>query len=175
MRRWRSSAVCCPTGHGAYIRISACSAAGTARSTVIEEYKAQSGILDVLKAVQAAEGCLSEEAIAEVARAYGRYPSEVYEAATFYTMLHVGGKAKHVIEVCGSTCCDAGGAAAVISAVEKELGVCPGETTKDGKWLFRRCECLGRCDTAPNVMIDGVLITNALAEDVVERIRKAER
>ena len=145
------------------------------RAKVIEGSKSHGGILDVLKAVQAAEGCLSNEAIAEVAKAYGRYPSEVYETATFYTMLHVGKKPEHVIEVCGSTCCDAGGAAAVINAVEAELGICPGEVTKDGKWLFRRCECLGRCDTAPNVMLDGELITNAKGEDIVERIRKAGR
>ena len=145
------------------------------RANVMEEYKSQGGMLDALKAAQEKEGYLTDEAIKAVAAEYGRFPSEVYETATFYTMLHVGGKAEHVIEVCGSTCCDAGGAAAVISAVEKELGVCPGETTKDGKWLFRRCECLGRCDTAPNVMIDGELITNAKGEDVVERIRKAGR
>ena len=137
--------------------------------------KSNADILDALKEAQAGKGYLSEEDICNVAKEYGRYPSEVYETATFYTMLHVGKKPEHVIEVCGSTCCDAGGAAAVISAVGKELGIGLGETTKDGKWLFRRCECLGRCDTAPNVMIDGELITNASGEDVVQRIRKAGR
>ncbi|MBQ7247210.1 MAG: NAD(P)H-dependent oxidoreductase subunit E [Lachnospiraceae bacterium] len=137
--------------------------------------KSNADILDALKEAQAGKGYLSEEDICKVAKEYGRYPSEVYETATFYTMLHVGKKPEHVIEVCGSTCCDAGGAAAVISAVGKELGIGLGETTKDGKWLFRRCECLGRCDTAPNVMIDGELITNASGEDVVQRIRKAGR
>ena len=145
------------------------------RASATKEYKSQSGILDALKAAQEKEGCLTEEAIKAVAAEYGRFPSEVYETATFYTMLHVGRKPEHVIEVCGSTCCDAGGAAAVISAVGKELGIGLGETTKDGKWLFRRCECLGRCDTAPNVMIDGELITNASSADVVARIRKAGR
>lgn len=144
-------------------------------TSVTKDYKSQSDILDALKAAQEKEGYLTEEAIRAVAAEYGRFPSEVYETATFYTMLHVGGKAEHMIEVCGSTCCDAGGAAAVLRAVETELGARPGETTKDGKWLFRRCECLGRCDTAPNVMIDGELIANASAEDVVERIRKAGR
>lgn len=137
--------------------------------------KSNADILDALKTAQTGKGYLSEEDICKIAKEYGRYPSEVYETATFYTMLHVGGKPEHVIEVCGSTCCDAGGAAAVISAVGKELGIGLGETTKDGKWILRRCECLGRCDTAPNVMIDGELITNASGEDVAERIRKAGR
>lgn len=143
------------------------------RKKTIEEYKSRGGILDVLKAVQAGEGYLSEEAIAEVAKAYGKYPSEVYETATFYTMLSVGHKADHIVEVCGSTCCDAGDAKAVMDAVAEELGIGLGEVTADGKWFFRRCECLGRCDTAPNVMVDGNLLTNATAEAVVECIRKA--
>lgn len=139
----------------------------------MREYKEAADILDALKAVQEAKGFLSDEDIKAVAAEYGRYPSEVYETATFYTMLHVGGKAKHVIEVCGSTCCDAGKAATLVSALEGELGVKCGEATADGKWLLRRCECLGRCDTAPNVMIDGNLITNATAEMVAGCIRKA--
>lgn len=143
------------------------------RANVIEEYKQRGGILDVLKAVQAAEGYLSREAIADVAAAYGRYPSEVYETATFYTMLSVGRKAEHTVEVCGSTCCDAGGAKAVMAAIAGELGISIGEITGDRKWFFRRCECLGRCDTAPNVMIDGELLTNATVERVIEEIRKA--
>lgn len=143
------------------------------RAIVIEEYKKCGGILDVLKAVQAAEGYLSREAIADVAAAYGRYPSEVYETATFYTMLSVGRRAKHTVDVCGSTCCDAGDAKAIIAAIVEELGIGIGEITEDRKWLFRRCECLGRCDTAPNVVIDGELLTNATAKRVIEEIRKA--
>lgn len=143
------------------------------RAKVIEDNKKLGGILDVLKAVQAGEGYLSEEAIAEVARAYGKYPSEVYETATFYTMLSVGHKADHIIEVCGSTCCDAGGAKSVMDAIADELGISLGEVTADKKWFFRRCECLGRCDTAPNVVIDGDLLTNATADKVIECIRKA--
>lgn len=143
------------------------------RAKVIEDHKLRGGILDVLKAVQAEEGYLSDDAIKEVADAYGTYPSVVYETATFYTMLSVGHKADHIVEVCGSTCCDAGNAKQVMDAVSEELGIGLGEVTADKKWFFRRCECLGRCDTAPNVVIDGNLITNATADQVVECIRKA--
>ena len=130
-------------------------------------------ILDALKAVQAKEGCVTEEAIRKIASEYGRFPSEVYETATFYSMLHVGGRAEHVIEVCLSTCCDAGKAAELVKTLEAELGISCGETTADGKWHLRRCECLGRCDTAPNAMFDGKLITDAKAEDMIAMIGKA--
>ncbi len=135
--------------------------------------KSNADILDALKAAQAGKGYLSDEDICAVAKEYGRYPSEVYETATFYTMLHVGGKAEHVIEVCGSTCCDAAKAASLVAALEKELGIKCGECSADGKWMLRRCECLGRCDTAPNAMVDGVLVTDATAAGIIECIRKA--
>lgn len=134
---------------------------------------AKDNILDVLKAVQAEAGYLSDEALCEVAKVFGKYPSEVYETATFYTMLSVGRKADHMVEVCGSTCCDAGNAGAIMDAISNELGIGLGEVTEDRKWFFRRCECLGRCDTAPNVMVDGTLLTNATADEVLECIRKA--
>lgn len=143
------------------------------RANTIEDNKKLGGVLDVLKAVQAEEGYLSAEAIKDVAAAYGKFPSEIYETATFYSMLSVGGKAEHSIEVCGSTCCDAGDAKSVMDAIGAELGIGLGEVTSDGKWLFKRCECLGRCDTAPNVVIDGELYTNVTPDQVLECIRKA--
>lgn len=141
--------------------------------SIILEHKNIGGILDVLKAIQEKDGYLSEESIKEVATAYGRFPSEVYETATFYSMLKVGKKADHVIQMCGSTCCDAANAADVAEAIKTELHVSLGTISEDGKWQFKRCECLGRCDTAPNVLIDDELITNATAEGIVDAIRKA--
>lgn len=139
----------------------------------MQNNKSKADLLDALKAAQEKEGCVTEAAIRKIADEYGIYPSEVYETATFYTMLHVGSKAEHIIEVCGSTCCDAAKAADLIAALEDELGIKCGECSADGKWMLRRCECLGRCDTAPNAMVDGTLVTGATIEQLRECIRKA--
>lgn len=136
------------------------------------EYKSRSSLLDALKSAQEGKGYLSDEDIKAVAAEYGMYPSEVYETATFYTMLHVGKKAEHVIEVCGSTCCDAAKASELVKSLEKELGIKCGKAAEDGKCMLRRCECLGRCDTAPNAMVDGTLVTNAQARDIIAMVRK---
>ena len=141
---------------------------------IIKEEMARGDLLDVLKACQAEEGYLTEDAIRQVAAVYGKFPSEIYETATFYSMLSVNKKAEHVIEVCGSTCCDAAEAKAVMDAIASELGIGMGEMSEDGKWLWKRVECLGRCDTAPNVIIDGELMTNAAADEVVAKIRSCQ-
>lgn len=120
-------------------------------------YSENEHVLDGLKAVQKAEGYLTKDALLEAAKAYDMAPNKVYETATFYSMLHVFSKTKHVVEVCGSTCCDAREAKELVKALEKAL---PETVT------IRRCECLGRCDTAPNAVVDGKLLVNATCEKV---------
>ena len=134
--------------------------------------RSNADLLDTLKNIQDINGYISDEDIRKIAIEYGKFPSEIYETATFYSMLHVGSKAEHVIEVCGSTCCDTEKATALIQAISEELGIGLGETTPDNKWMLKRCECLGRCDTAPNMMFDNTLITNAKIDEVIQMIRK---
>lgn len=88
-------------------------------------------------------------------------------------MLHVTPQAQHTIEVCGSTCCDSQGAVKLIDALEQKLGIHLGETTADGRWKLTRCECLGRCDTGPNALLDGRLKPNVSFQDVLEFMETA--
>ncbi|WP_298016481.1 NAD(P)H-dependent oxidoreductase subunit E [uncultured Dysosmobacter sp.] len=138
-----------------------------------EKYLNGASILDLLREVQKADGVLTEEGIRLVAKVSKKYPSEIFETATFYSMLRVGKKAEHEVAVCGSTCCDAAGAAKILERLSAELHIAVGEVSEDGKWSLTRCECLGRCETSPNVLFDGELLANADADTVVARIREA--
>ena len=42
----------------------------------------------------------------------------------------------------------------VIAHLEKKLGVCEGQVTKDGRFSFIRMECIGRCDGAAAMLVD---------------------
>ena len=46
------------------------------------------------------------------------------------------------------------------------LGVGDGETTADGRFTLEVVNCLGSCDTAPNLMIDDTLVTNVTPESL---------
>lgn len=133
---------------------------------IIREMSTKGGMLDVLKALQEAEGYLSEDAMRAVASAYNRPVSEIYETATFYSMLKVQRAAKHEVQVCGSTCCDAKESAGLLVQLKSRYD-------KNPNVSIGRCECLGRCDTAPNVLVDGELISHATMEDVVNALEKA--
>src|SRR5512142_1335253 len=58
--------------------------------------------------------------------------SHVYSAASFYEMFSLKPTGAHVIRFCESAPCHVEGGRQVIQAIEKELGLRPGETSDDG-------------------------------------------
>jgi NADH-quinone oxidoreductase subunit E len=54
----------------------------------------------------------------------------------------------------------------VRSALSEALDIAPGETTADGRFTLLPVVCLGACDVAPALSIDGELVGNVGVEDV---------
>lgn len=52
------------------------------------------------------------------------------------------------------TPCQLGGSDGIMKAIEEELGIHHGETTKDNIFTFTEVECLGACANAPMVQIN---------------------
>ena len=91
--------------------------------------------------------------------------SEVYGVSTFYSFFTLNPKGKYQISVCLGTACYVKGAADVLDAVEKKLGISPGGITKDGLFSLDACRCIGACGLAPIMMIN---------EDVYGRLTPAQ-
>lgn len=85
--------------------------------------------------------------------------------------LPVSKTGKNVIRVCGSVPCDLKDAEAVISSIQKELGITPGEATVDGKFSFELVSCIGACDEAPAMMINDQLYGNLTPERIAEILK----
>lgn len=112
------------------------------------------GIVEAFHAIQKEYNCLPEDAIAETAELFGVPLAEAYGTATFYTHFRVGDSGKYVIRICESAPCHIAGADAVIAAMEKELGIKMGETTKDGKFTLEFMQCVGQCQETPVITIN---------------------
>lgn len=80
-------------------------------------------------------------------------PIEVYEVATFYTMLNTKPVGKYVLEVCQTGPCMLNGSHEIIQYIEDKLGIQPGETTADGLFTLKPAECLGACGYAPMMQL----------------------
>jgi len=59
-----------------------------------------------------------------------------------------------VIKVCDSISCFLTGYDEVISTLQRELGIQPGQTTADDRFTLLPICCLGNCDKGPTLMID---------------------
>lgn len=121
---------------------------------VIAEYKGTPGAtMPVLQAAQEIFGYLPEEVQIIVAEGLDIPLSEIYGVASFYAQFTMNPKGQHQISICLGTACYVKGAADILTAVEKKLGIKTGSITKDGKFSLDACRCVGACGLAPVMMI----------------------
>ena len=133
---------------------------------VIAAHKGQPGAtMPVLQAAPEIFGYLPEEVQIMVAEGLDIPLREVYGVSTFYSFFTLNPKGKYQISVCLGTACYVKGAADVLDAVEKKLGISPGGITKDGLFSLDACRCIGACGLAPVMMIN---------EDVYGRLTPAQ-
>ena len=138
----------------------------TAYETIITSSLAEGGLLDALLALQKAEGYVSEDALSALAARVGVSPAELYDAASFYSMLRFEPPAQVEIRVCRGTACHSGGNAELIAALEAAAGVKLGESNE--RYSLGWVECLGQCQAAPNLLINGELYTNVDLDKIPE-------
>ncbi|MDA8408603.1 MAG: NADH-quinone oxidoreductase subunit NuoE [Deltaproteobacteria bacterium] len=114
-------------------------------------------ILEALQIVQKHHGWISDERIEAVAKFLGLTVEEVDGVATFYNRIYRKPVGRHVILVCDSVSCWIMGFENILDELRKLLGIGFGETTPDGRFSVLPIQCLGACEQAPAIMIDGTL------------------
>jgi bidirectional [NiFe] hydrogenase diaphorase subunit len=112
------------------------------------------GLIEVLHTVQEAFGYLDEQALRYVATSLRVPLSRAYGVATFYHFFTLKPAGEHTCVICMGTACYIKGAPQLLEAVEHDLSVSPGETTRDGKVSLLTARCLGSCGLAPAVVYD---------------------
>jgi len=121
----------------------------------IEENRNTPGpLIQVLHRAQKIFGYLPPEVQAFVARELNEPVAKVYGVVTFYNFFRTEPVGDHVINVCLGTACHVKGAAEIIKALEKELDIKMGGTSKDRYYTLSSARCFGACGLAPSMMID---------------------
>lgn len=129
----------------------------------------RSALIPLLYLAQRDQGYITEPAMKEIAKLLGLTPPQVYETATFYTMLNLKKVGRFHIQVCKSLMCALVGSDTVIGWIKTKLGIAPGESTADGLFTLSAVECLAACGTAPMMQINDDYYER-LTEDKVDRI-----
>lgn len=132
-------------------------------------------LIEVLRDAQAVAGnCVSEEVAAVVSEAMGIPRAKVFGVATFYAIFSTKERGDNIIRMCRSAPCHVQGAAEVVTAFEKALGIKVGETTADKCFTLEYCECLGNCD-GPSIMVNDDIYTHVdpcKVNEILNKYRK---
>src|ERR1700752_2922845 len=133
------------------------------------------GLIETLHTVQEAFGYLDEDALRYVSMSLRVPLSRAYGVATFYHFFTLKPAGEHTCVVCTGTACYIKGAQQLVSAVQQDLKIKPGETTPDGKVSLLSARCLGSCGLAPAVVFDHEVAGKVTASALREQVRKWTR
>jgi NADH-quinone oxidoreductase subunit E len=125
-------------------------------------------LLNMIKKEQGNSNYVSEQAMTDIAQTLHLPIGDVYGVTTFYSFLSTRPLGRHVIHICKSVPCFLQNGAMMAAAIEKELGINPGETTSDGRFSFELTNCIGACDQAPAMLVDDEVYGDLTPEKIGE-------
>ena len=128
------------------------------------------GLIETLHTAQEAFGYLDEDALRYVAASLRVPLSRAYGVATFYHFFTLKPAGEHTCVICMGTACYIKGAPQLLNAMERDLGISPGETTADGKVSLLTARCLGSCGLAPAVVYDRDVAGKVTPQGLHERL-----
>ena len=134
--------------------------------TIIRQALKDGGLLDALLALQKEEGYVSENALEALAEDLGVETADLYDSASFYSMLRFEKPAQTEIRVCRGTACHSGGNTALVEALEAATGIRLGEGNE--QYSLGWVECLGQCQAAPSMLVNGELFTDVALDRIPE-------
>ena len=120
----------------------------------------RSACVEALKIVQRRRGFVSDEAIRDLAPLLGMTVDELDSIATFYSFIFRNPVGRHIILICDSVTCWIMGYEGLLEHLRKSLNVGFGETTGDGRFTLLPVSCMGACDHAPAMIVDGKMYSD---------------
>ena len=136
---------------------------------ILSQYDGESGdLIPILQEAQERFGYLQEEVMAGIAKFLRLPESTVYGVGTFYAQFKFTPTGKRIVKVCRGTACHVRRGARILSEVEKQLGIKPGETTDDFEYSLETIACFGSCALAPVVVIDKTVYGRMTTKKVAE-------
>ncbi len=122
---------------------------------ILSQFKRERGaLIPILQAVQMEHDYLPPETIAAISDYLKISESDIFGVASFYSQFRFSRPGKHQVKVCLGTACHVRGGVNILSRVEEELHLKPGETSEDYEFSLDRVACFGCCALAPVMVVD---------------------
>jgi NADH-quinone oxidoreductase E subunit len=141
---------------------------------VIDRYRQgkREDLIPILQEIQKAAGHISEEAIVKVGRLLNISTTKIFGLATFYDQFRFFPAGRIHIRICHGTSCFMNGSGSLITAVKEELGIEPGQTTRDGRFSYEVVTCMGSCSNGPVIRVNEEYHTGVASDQIPGMIRK---
>ena len=142
---------------------------------IIGKHRGKPGsLIHVLMEIQHENRWLPRDVLRAVSEALDVPFSRVMQIATVYKTFSLTPKGRHEVHVCTGMSCHLRGAAQLLDAVQRVIGIKPGETDAEAKFSLEIGSCLGSCSLGPEIIVDGThhsRMTPDKAEDMLKLYR----
>ncbi len=133
----------------------------------IDKYgSTQEELIPILNHINHEVGYLPPQALEEIAQLLKVPQSQLLTVASFYQMLSLKPRGKHVIKFCESAPCHVVGGQKIWETLKSELKLEASGTTTDGKWSLVTTSCLGVCAVGPVIIVDDDIYGNITPEQI---------
>lgn len=136
-----------------------------------------SQLIEVLQDVQEESGYVSEKDMRIVSLELGVPLIEVFRVASFYKAFRLKPTGKIVLTMCMGTACHVRRSSLLLDQALAQLGIGPGDVTKDGLFSIECVNCLGACASGPIVKENEIYhdhMTPSKFRQLIEMIRRRE-
>lgn len=140
---------------------------------VFEKYEGQRGsLIPILQRAQVLYGYLPPEVLKLIARRLGISIGKIYGVATFYAQFYLERRGHHILKLCDGTACHVKGTPVLLTAIENEFDIQPGETTSDGQLTVEIIYCMGSCALAPVAVLNDQVMGRMRQEMLLRQVKK---
>ena len=122
-------------------------------------------LIEFLHLIQDKYGYLSAQHLCALAEELKLSMAEVYEVASFYSMIETEHVGKHTISVCTNVSCMLNGSDEILQYIENKLKIKVGESSEK-YFLKDERECLAACCGAPMMQVDHKYYENLTKEKI---------
>jgi len=122
--------------------------------------------INVMYEIQRFYGSLTDEGLREASDLLEMTPLELEELATFYDFIYREPIGRFVLHVCDGVVCWMFQGDSLFTYMCEKLGVNPGEVSADGMFTVLPAACIGNCDQAPAMLVNGRFYGNLTPEKI---------
>jgi NADH-quinone oxidoreductase subunit E len=132
-------------------------------------------LIPILQEFQDKQGFISEHAVTAIAE-YLEIPAvKIFSVATFYNEFRFDSCGNYHFQVCQGIGCQVDGSERIRNELSRLLGIEPGGISPDGWFSLEWVPCLGVCQEAPVLSVNGELhakMTPARVKEMIDNFRK---